>query len=42
MAAKRRKRTTRKVKALKSKSLSAAKAKDVRGGALNKTGKGQL
>jgi hypothetical protein len=41
MATKRKKRTTTKVKTLKSKSLSSEKARDVRGGALNKTGKGE-
>jgi len=40
MATKRRKRTTKKVKTLESKRLSSEKARDVRGGALNKTGKG--
>jgi len=42
MATKRKTTTTKRVKTLKSKRLSSEKARDVRGGALNKTGKGQL
>jgi len=42
MAAKRKTTATKKVKTLKSKRLSSDKVRDVRGGALNKTGKGQL